>query len=185
MRGKKCNVNSNHFSVPFWSGFDDFLECLRLGVIFEFIFIIVSIISFQKVMETEPETPLQDLEKAKTFERFVQDLQESSKGLEKSVAFFPKSSEKSLKNGFLKVSRMSSKAFHRPHEYPLKAFQYIRGANGHWAMLDCSCMRDLCGIYAGSMRKMQASACSLKFSGSIIYSWRVPYPGYLNIKPYS
>ena len=41
----------------------------------------------------------------------------------------------------------------------IRFFQHIRGANGHWAMLDCSCMRDLCGIYAGSMREMQASAC--------------------------
>ena len=41
----------------------------------------------------------------------------------------------------------------------IRVSEHIRSANGHWATLDCSCMRDLCGIYAGSMREMQASAC--------------------------
>ena len=55
MREKKCNVNSNYFSVPFWSGFQDFLECLRRGVLFEFIFNLCFYNFFSKSLETEPE----------------------------------------------------------------------------------------------------------------------------------
>ncbi len=58
-------------------------------------------------------------------------------------------------NKYTKIAKTKQK----PNELQvnIRVFQHIRGANGHWAMLDCSCMRDLCGIYAGSMREMQAS----------------------------
>ena len=41
MREKKSNVNSDYFSVPFWYGFQDFLECLRRGVFSRYILYVV------------------------------------------------------------------------------------------------------------------------------------------------